>query len=427
MDRKYKLGFVVFRINALRTLGPIIFKAAGDPTLEVVIIVPSFSLSSKKGLDPTIEKFPNLLRERCEIKHTHGIDEFISTANTFDALISTIGPSFLLKGDAKRIKGPIWCAVFDAGHSCFANHHFFESDMTFWPSQYYLDIAVSKYTFSGSAERETALSQATISGWARADNLNFFNKGEIRKKLGLPLDKPLVLLIPDTSLLTYESEYYTEHYRYVWMPENPFIRVFMSIFRLKSIRAVRQALSFSHNHFLDALRAFCDKNEAELVLVPRREKSWNRNKKYTDHELFVADHVIDESEDFPQTLILAMKAVDLAVAPYCSGCFRDAFATKTPYLTIDSPDEFYIETYRKHIKYDFYPNLNIPGVNYYFSTEEFIKNFSEKDFADFNIDENSYQKYMKNYVGFVDGKACERIISAVKKNLQVGFSQNTVD
>ena len=104
MDRKYKLGFVIFRINTLRTLGPIIFKAVGDPTLEVVIIVPPFYLASKIGLDQRIEKFPNLLRQTCEIKHTHDIDEFISTANTFDALISTTGPSFSLRDHAKRIR-----------------------------------------------------------------------------------------------------------------------------------------------------------------------------------------------------------------------------------------------------------------------------------------------------------------------------------
>ena len=48
-----------------------------------------------------------------------------------------------------------------------------------------------------------------------------------------------------------------------------------------------------------------------------------------------------------------------------------------------------------------------------------MKDFPGKNLDEFNIDENSYHQYMKKRIGFVDGKASERIISAIKKNLRM--------
>jgi len=409
------------RVNFFRTLGPVIDAAIEDADWEVELllgpVVPS--TGQKAYLNPTLTNIPDRLKGRCRTQMVDTLAELASRLNEAEVVVSNLGRSAALGDAALRVQLPVWSAVFDGEHSTFpAAHRFDDADLAFWPSYYYVDLAVRR----GVGMRSHLKSRARVIGWVRADNLWLTSRDATRMEWGISVDRPVVLYIPDAwRLIKYPSQI-TDWYHHVWCVDSRLERLVRALIVRRSLRAVHQALEgdLGYARMIQQLRAFCDHNDAQLVLAQRRQKHWAGRRRFTSDELAAADHIISDHQDYPQTLLRAAQMADLVLCPCYSDSVMDAVAAGVPYITVELPALAHTPRYQEYIRDFDAEKGNYPGVTWTIPARDFIASFAQRDLADFRVDPDRRAAFVAKHLGVVDGSCSRRLLQEVKNHLAGG-------
>jgi hypothetical protein len=343
-----------------------------------------------------------------------------------DAIVADVGRAALIRdtfgtqGDlvargeaASQLRKKLWCAVFDADHSVLPTNHFDDAEMIFWPSPYYLNWAIRE----GLGQREELARRSLFVGYVKADNLKRSSARATREEWRLDPDKPVVLYIPDGYRLRQERAYISDWYIDVWCVDRRVTRLARAIRSRRRPVEIWRALADgrSHGRMVAQVRRFCDRNDAQLVMVPRRPKEWLGDVLFTADERRAADRIVDEHQHYPQTMLRAMQLATLAICAYRSGTVLDAIATGVPYVTVGLPycaDSPANEVYNR--RFDAEPG-HWPGATWVVAAEEFIRSFSRRTLADFAIDPAALDAVRAKYTGPADGS--NRILAAVAERL----------
>lgn len=420
--------FPVVRTPSYRTLGPIIEAAARDPRFEVSILLsPPMVTGIKAYQNPTRDTVPERLSGLVQVEEAASNSGMVERISEFDAVVSHIGrriflDALLLRDDKSNlhrmavanIAKPLWCAVFETHHSILIDHAFWDADQTFWPSRYFLDWAIQEHAgFSGKLEKG-----AEIVGYVRAENANISSPGEIRREWGLDEHQPTVLFIPDGYRLK-DRFAVTSWYTHLWCVANPGKRLLNSVIRLRQVTAIKDALTHQLNHdaVLRAVRTFCDHNNAHFLLARRRRKDCLTDEIFTPEELAVADTIIAEDQDYPQTLLRAMQVADLVISGTRSESVLDAAAVGVPYLTVGVPSRAFLKRTRDYNREFDRGRGHTPGVNWVVPAKDFVDEFSGRKLSEYALVPDALSTYRSTHIGPTDGKISERILAAIKKNL----------
>ena len=425
MTKPKRIAFPIGRVNFFRTLGPVIDAALEDADWEVQLLLgPSVpSTSPRAYLNPTLANIPDRLKKRCQAQLVNTFDELAARLNTAEVVVSMIGRSAVLKDAALRVQSPLWCAVFDGDHNTFPGaHRFDDADLAFWPSYYYLDLAVRR----GVGTRSHLEPRARMIGYVRADNLRLTSKDATRLEWGIGVDRPVVLHVPDGGALRRSPVMFTDWYRHIWCVDRLKRLVQALVFR-RSLQAVRLALEddLGHARMIQQLRRFCDRNGAQLVMAQRRQQNWVGSQRFTDHELAAADHIILDNQDYPQTLPRAMQMADLVICGYRSESVMDAVAAGVPYVTVGWPSVAHTPIQEEYAKHFDRERGHWPGVTWVIPARDFIASFAQCDLADFQVDSDARQAFVAKHLGVVDGSCSKRLLQEVKNHLADGHQGRT--
>lgn len=429
-----KLTFPIRGIGSYRTLGPIVEAALEDPAwgVELVLgpITPSWS--SKVYLNPTAENIPpRLLARGCHATAAHSADQLMAGLVEADAIVSDVGRAALIRDvlgthvDARLrdeatglLRKKLWCAVFDADHSVLPANHFDDADMIFWPSPYYLDWALRE----GLGIREALARRSLFVGYVKADNLKRSSARATRDKWRLDPERPVVLYIPDGYRLRKERAYISDWYIDVWCVDHRFERLARGIRSRRHPARIWRTLTDrrTHGRMIAQVRRFCDRNNAQLIMVPRRQKDWLGDIQFTTDELRAADRIVHEYQHYPQTMLRAMQVASLVICAYRSGAVLDAIATGVPYVTVGLPyyaDSPANEVYNR--RFDEEPGHR-PGVTWVVAADEFIRSFAGRTLADFAINPAVLETVRAKYTGPAGGS--DRILAAIGERLSARCS-----
>jgi hypothetical protein len=403
-----RLAFAVGRRTSYRTLGAVIEAALADPFWEVELVLgPLIPAGGWKAYqNPTPENVPARLRGRCAVAVAPTPADIRARLRSADAVVADVGRSFLTGDESESVEAPLWCAVFDADHATNPTNRFRHAAVTCWPTGYYVEWA--KVVDPAAAE---ALARSACDvGYVRADGLRLSSRSETRREWKLPLDRPIVLYVPDGYRLREMPTHTTSWYRRVWCGDRPLARVARTL-------GLRRGESEDEAAMLRALRAFCDANGAALVLMPRREKNRKGRLAFTRDEIDVADFVIPDDVDYPQTLPRAAQMADLVVCSYRSGALLDVLAAGVPYITVAVPPEAYTETVQRyHERFDRNAGHH-PGAVWVIPANELIRDFGARPLSDFSIDPDVLAAVRERYVGPVDGECARRVLDAITRRL----------
>ena len=163
-----------------------------------------------------------------------------------------------------------------------------------------------------------------------------------------------------------------------------------------------------------AIRAFCNKNNLEFVVKPR--------KKFPIIEpLFsLADEVIydDESQRNPSLLQKLFNDTSIVVGGLTSAVGEVIF-NDIPFVNIEIPDFVFLDQWDKFL-YDYNNGsfYNYDKVVYNFKIEDFIKTFSNKNIQDFELNENNKKKFLKEFYDYEGVEACEVFYQSLEHNTQ---------
>jgi hypothetical protein len=417
-----RISFPIRNLSAFRTVGPIVDAALTNPRWEVELLLERSARHSNKAYEkPSVETVPSRLRQRCRVRLLESVERLVSHLKGADVVVSHVGRAALLPSvDTSQLAArPLWAAVFDAEHSTTPLHRFDDADAVFWPTPYFMELAIQR----GVAPRSHLESRSHFCGYLRSDALALTSRDQTRVAWDLPLDRPVVLYMPDAFWFA-DATRVSPWYRLIWRRRREGIRRILWHL-MAAVSPAQEAGGFgllSQRRMLQALRAFCDRNHAALILARRRQKDCDGARAYAADELAVADGLVQENVVYPQTLPQAIQMADLVVCPYPSGAVLEAAAARTPYLTVGLPMSAYAQARdlpSRNQREDFErfarEQGRQPGVTWWMPAEAFIREFPLRCLADFAIDPVAYEGFAHRYLGSVDGDCGGRIIRALEE------------
>ncbi len=158
-----------------------------------------------------------------------------------------------------------------------------------------------------------------------------------------------------------------------------------------------------------AVRKFCDKNNLFLVVKPRlkfpvAEVVSNKS------DLIIWD---DERQQNPPALKDLLTAARLTVSYFSSSVFA-SIAVGVPHLNIGLPENFFMHEQHKFMFTDKAPSeFNFEGVSKSWPVDKMIAEFGQAEIADFKINRDKYDDYIKKYLGFNDHGTSKRIFDCI--------------
>jgi hypothetical protein len=239
-------------------------------------------------------------------------------------------------------------------------------------------------------------------GFVQADQIKNYDRNKICEKYGIP---------PDKKVLIYLS--------FPWRVE---FSVWSHIIYKPQNKVVKMARLFLHHawkNFSDiftcaddlqvarAIRQFADRNNAFFVVKGRTKN------KVPGYLRKIADKVIFDESYYPYTTMELMYAADLSINFY-SEVNKESVMCNTPGICLgpkepkDWPSyasRFFMEDFSRKPG-SFY---HFDGVVYNESVDDFAKNFGDKTFDDYKLNQNMKNEYVKKFLGFDDFKSSERI------------------
>ncbi len=413
------VAILVKRASWYRTVGPVIEAAIEDSELAVTVVLENIVDPHKPG--PTLDTVPDRIRGRCQYITCESGEAMARRLASFDAVFSLVGRCLAVGED--HVNGlPLWCVVYDARHSQLTASRFDDADLIFWPASHQFDEAIRRQV----ASPEHLAERSCFVGFVRSDSLKLSDRATTLRTCGLDPDHPVIGYIPDSYRFHSDNyEMVTPWYRHVWCVGSPAERAVRAAVRGRSLAAIREALHepAGERRVLETLRAFCDSNKAQLLLLPRRVKNRVGGMRFSRDEMSVADAVLALDSEYPLPLLTAMQAVDLAVCVYPSHCVIEAAAAGTPYVTALIPEKAYphwpeLEMYEDYVN----SYGNHPGLVWSVSAESFIRDFGSRSLDDYRADGDALKSFRERYVGPVDGRVCTRILAETKARLADGDS-----
>jgi hypothetical protein len=251
--------------------------------------------------------------------------------------------------------------------------------------------------------------KSVITGFPEADQVKDFDKSEIRKKYNIAADKKVVVLMPFPwakhrfPLISWSS-FWTE---IIYKPNNVFIKL-AKLVRYKAWRFLPEIWrGVDDLDVMKAIRAFCDKNNAVLV-VKGREKN-----PIPSYIRKMADYVFIDKSFYPFTTLELMYIADLSIGYWTMGIIESVMAGAPSICLVPKKGHIWPECEDNDFGEEFTAKdsgfYNFENVVYNEDVTEFSSNFGQKTFADYKICCQDREKFIEKFLGYSDFNACERI------------------
>lgn len=303
--------------------------------------------------------------ETCFVTLHHGVDTFIG-----------VSPEDLLSSDLLCLQTPYWLQ---------------------WGSEYF-----EAQGLGAAAEiRQKLEARVVYAGTPRLDVAVEMDAQRIRQKYGIAEDKPVVLYFP------INVAYWPGHWPAFFASKGTErLKVFGRGLRDEGLPFLQYLpwLLFGWNDeaLTRAVRRFCDKNNAFLVVKGRRKdplRSASEN---------MADLALYDEEFYPATIYELMSIADVCIHSYSSAAFEmtmfDVFG-----ICIDRPnlDELGHKLWRTANKGGVF---NFEGVNHWADIPQMILGFGMKSLAELRTDAETVKDYIRTYVDPGEGSSSQRIL-----------------
>lgn len=240
--------------------------------------------------------------------------------------------------------------------------------------------------------RNLVSAKTTFVGWPQLDQLQMISPDEIRKEYGIPVGKPIVVYFNwvDSHLFGLRQKMFSS---------TSLKDRLLSVFR--KIDGFPAYLKFCFEPNLEqtmkAIRRFCDKNDAFLILKHRfRDKPF-------ECECKAADLIISDESYFPHTIFKVLSVASLSLG-YFSFAVRESIACKVPFLSIDACGLADLKSWKENGE-PFYRQwskplgpFNYKGIVSVMKNSDLVRSFQDFSMSDFVFEERIYDEYKEKYL-----------------------------
>lgn len=282
-------------------------------------------------------------------------------------------------------------------------------------SPWWLDYAAEYYQTASLLEeswdvfKRTLEEKTTFIGVPEFDQQASISPEHVREKYGIPKDKRIVCLLPFpavSSLAFWPRHIFLEGSR---------IKKLLQIAHKRRFEYLRHVFdSLDERAFAKSLRAFCDRNDA-LLVVKSREKT-----PVYPHLATESDLVLFDRGHYPATLFELLKIADLTISFQSNSVFA-SIAFGVPHYSIRIPvDDFYCSDTKRdrdaRVRFENYFNLSpdgpfdFEGVTTATNIPEAIAELPGRELSSFALNPERADQYVAKFVGVVDGQSSARLL-----------------
>lgn len=279
-------------------------------------------------------------------------------------------------------------------------------DTTFYATEYERELhwSLLKGGFDEVARHVRLEERSAVCGSTMLDQLALVDRAAVRQRFGLPVDRPVVLLM---SLKMAVPEPYR---RYVWGDGPAGVRMARATLAGQGRLRAEIRKGNGYRDLASAVRDFCRREDAALV-VKSREK--NQDPRFLRRS---ADLLV-ESDDrvFPYTSIELMAIADLCVH-FQSGAVLEAARAGVPSVSVRVPQS-HLHDYPGHEEVFGGREgslQNFAGIVWSMDHAEAADRLAGSTLADFTIDPEARRRYIERFVGFDDARASERVLDVIE-------------
>lgn len=282
-------------------------------------------------------------------------------------------------------------------------------------SPWWLDYATEYYRTAGlldepwDAFKRRLEQKTTFVGVPEFDQQNSINPEHVREKYGLPKDKKVVCLLPFpaiSSLAFWPRHIFLESSRLKQLMQIAYKR------RFEYLRRVFDGVN--ERAFAKSLRAFCDRNDALLVVKSRKKTP------VYSHLAAESDLVLFDRGHYPATLFELLKIADLSMSFQSNAVFA-SIAFGVPHYSVRIPvDDFFdSDTERdrnSRVRFSNYFNLgpdgpfDFEGVTTATDIPEAIAELPGRKLSSFVLNPERTDQYVAKFVGAIDGQSSARLL-----------------
>jgi hypothetical protein len=415
------LTVLIERNTHYRLFGPIIDEALGRGWDVECWHDQAWPRHGRKGYQfPAIDQAPRFRHGTPRFRVYHGADDRSLRDAIRDRVVLSLKPPDEILGaaDATASGRPFWVMV----------QHAIDPFVTFRPEQllacdafavysdWWIDWAAEQYHVKGLVANREAFarelrSRAWVVGFPALDASSLVDPAEVRLRWGLPSDRPIVLHLPfgqgmGTATL-WPRGIFGEPRRWRQILNS------LAHARLDYWRDIVNG--WNDAHVVDAIRTFCDRNDAFLLVKSRLKTP------IPSDTAAAADKCLYDEQQYPATILEALAVSDLCVSFYSATVLEAAFAG-VPHVCVAYDVEDYWGRHQSIVEHErlfFNTRLggifNFAGVSHAFSIPEAIESVPGASLSAFTTDAAARSFYVRKYLGLEDRSATYRLIDALER------------
>lgn len=268
------------------------------------------------------------------------------------------------------------------------------------------------WTQPGDETEQRVIENVVPVGFPQLDPCPQIDPQEVRRRWNLSSDRPVVVLLPFPSAGGPGSFWARSLYL---QPSR--VQQLRNILRERRFEYMWHFVRGWHDgRFARAIRRFCDRNGALLVVKSRRKTP------VPEHLVRIADRCLYDESHYPATILEALSTASLCIS-FCSMGVLEAAALAVPHLAVRFPLEDYYDGDAQGLRnYRLFHDLgeggmfNFPGVSSVMGISDVIKSLPRMALSDFRCDAEARRDYVRKFLGYDDGQSSGRVLALLRSH-----------
>ena len=395
-----RIAFLVQRANFYRLYAPIVDEALRQGWDVECWHDYSQARHGQKGYNfPAVESAPRFVGGTPRFRTYQGVPDLRVLQHSADAVVSLSPRPF--EPDASR-SSVTWLMLQHAlsNFTGYGPDGFRKSDLVGLYSEHWAQLALEFFREKelvrpGDGTEQQIDTKARAVGFPEMEAASLVDPREVRRRLGIPADQPVVVMLP-YSYGFGPSSFRTTHRGQQWS-------------RWGLARSLARQV-WSDLKVVKAVRAFASRNGAHLVVKARMKR---RPPFYT--RAAGDTHLYDESV-YPATILELLKIASVCVGFY-STTVHEAAYLGIPYVCLRPSDRDVrgpravqrVFMDRSKSSWDF------PGVSTVLEVSEAIASLPRSALDDFKVDAQARAAYVEKFLGYDDGRSSKRVLDELRR------------
>jgi len=277
----------------------------------------------------------------------------------------------------------------------------------FWLEQALTYFKESSALLDGDAAVEQEITRRfTVVGIPELDQVAAIEPQAVRERFALPLDRPVVLYLPYPT----KSNPRTFWLRHVYAPTSRLRRglTLLAALRLRYWQHVIR--DWNDRRLVAALRAFCDANDALLVVKSRLKDPVPR------HTAKLADLVLYDPSHYPATILELLSVSSLCVHFFSSAVYESVFLGVPSLCLAPATEDMGLSPLWSrglfHVREG--GSYNVPGASYFMAFPQAFDDLPRASLKDFPMDPMTRARFVRTFLGFDDTRSSERVLDLIE-------------